>query len=1586
MCSLSAWLQLPGPRTKQRFCSVFLHPLLDVGQLALVSLRPLVGGGSYLRAIALVKASRALIYSLLLLSSLSVQAGGILQIRNGYFWDPATQDYFVPRGIAYQTWNPPVGANQTFEQFDYDFVEFKKMYANSVRAEFVWNEVEKSPGVLDWSKPDHMVAKAEELGLKLFILVGFQYAPSWFPDDLKAINDQGQRSVVLNYEHPEARRAYSNYIYQAASRYKNSSAIGGWIVGNEYAYFDLWEPDHHFLGYDPYTQASFRSYLAALYTNKITSLNSNWGTAYTGFTNIVMPTSYPSDRKSPAWFDLLEWRKKSIGDYVAIGALAAKKADPNHLRTYSMVGGIFSGDDALNTCEDAKTIVARCAAAGAPLDFWSINNYAWASMGSELRSADYGIAKYHQISGLPVMISETGHTSTETLFPGAAVRQGKAIQSQLWESALSGAIGVHLFHWSDRELFGGVFVREKGFGIVNQDRTLKTPAYQDTLEAFRRMENLNLSRLLGGSLDPKPDVQFFWPLASDMGWPRANQENAMLWGALRRAGYQPSLLDDAQFARGDYTNAPALLLSRCFQMNPGDLDRIATNVIPSGIHVHANADLPGQVDTYQKPNTNWISRMSSLFGLNVANAVPGYDLGVTYADYHGTLNLTGISNLGGLTNGYVDQHGTWKIWHGITANSGTTVVTHTGNNGSQPALPALQIKNLGPAKTAINTFALADTFNGTLPVSDEHLWDIRYTWVRAIYRSHFGITPMVDLSGPGAQYVLPDYRICRNGSILLAFLNEHTNTFTINISSTNLLLGKTIENLTTGGIVETNSDGLFSLTISGDEYVLLYAYSSTNGVDASLVNPNSNKIWITDAPTIVWPTGTNYTVNVGFQSRVVGANLVTAFERVMLPNKTYGQSLGMPVSLGQGTVPIAVPIPDADPNDVNYVSSLGGGQYVFHAWLEKNGLRLCETYLPVRLAWGVHPLNPLPSNLALGTTYSITLGWQELPSPDPTEYPLPLSRADLWEEFKGSTQFFNVVLELRSGTNIIASSAYLTSTGTDQHTFSIKIPTNASGPLTWTSYLQAVTNASVDLSDSFENRGTGDDQNWLSPWLSYSYAQNNNSTIYAQGVNDVASQGNQGAFMIVQNPPDPGDFSGFGLQYIYNRDWALPHDRRLWTNFTFSAQFKDAHPYRAILELQLKDGRGGLINFTKSYTPGTNLWDTISASIDQFTIPSYVGHFDSSRVRALVINIQMLDSNSVYQGSIDNIIFNGPETVPVATPNDFWDSFEDRPLGADPNLLAPWGTYIYSEKTNSTFLAQGVSSEGADGGQTAFLVTSNAVNPGTFAGYGMFYIFSNEFALPANRSLWTNYTFSYQFREKNNRHCLLEMQVKSSVNTWVEFSHVYTPGPDGWDTFTASLNQFTQPAGVPLFQSNHVQAIAINIRMLDNGAIYESLLDNVFFNSPDQPIPNNTRYAFYTSSNDSLVDTDRDGIPDIYETGTGIYVSPTNTGTNPNKADTDGDGIPDGAEIIAGTNPNLSSDVLKITSITRNPSGHRLIYWNAKTNRIYALDYFDGSPFTGMTWLPLENNTSLTTPTNGLFHAIDTNVASPLRLYRLQVH
>jgi hypothetical protein len=66
----------------------------------------------------------------------------------------------------------------------------------------------------------------------------------------------------------------------------------------------------------------------------------------------------------------------------------------------------------------------------------------------------------------------------------------------------------------------------------------------------------------------------------------------------------------------------------------------------------------------------------------------------------------------------------------------------------------------------------------------------------------------------------------------------------------------------------------------------------------------------------------------------------------------------------------------------------------------------------------------------------------------------------------------------------------------------------------------------------------------------------------------------------------------------------------------------------------------------------------------------------------------------------------------------------------------------------------------------------------------------------------------------------------------------------------------------------------------------------------------NVRVLRDTPPVDPSVDTDGDGLSDSVETNTGVYVSPSDTGTNPNNADTDGDGVNDGDEVSNGTDPN----------------------------------------------------------------------------------
>lgn len=82
----------------------------------------------------------------------------------------------------------------------------------------------------------------------------------------------------------------------------------------------------------------------------------------------------------------------------------------------------------------------------------------------------------------------------------------------------------------------------------------------------------------------------------------------------------------------------------------------------------------------------------------------------------------------------------------------------------------------------------------------------------------------------------------------------------------------------------------------------------------------------------------------------------------------------------------------------------------------------------------------------------------------------------------------------------------------------------------------------------------------------------------------------------------------------------------------------------------------------------------------------------------------------------------------------------------------------------------------------------------------------------------------------------------------------------------------------------------------DNGSV------NVNFGAAGDPdadgSPNSQE--FLRGTNPQVADTDNDGLKDGVETGTGTYVSTTNTGTDPLNPDTDSDGLKDGVE-----NPNL---------------------------------------------------------------------------------
>ena len=87
----------------------------------------------------------------------------------------------------------------------------------------------------------------------------------------------------------------------------------------------------------------------------------------------------------------------------------------------------------------------------------------------------------------------------------------------------------------------------------------------------------------------------------------------------------------------------------------------------------------------------------------------------------------------------------------------------------------------------------------------------------------------------------------------------------------------------------------------------------------------------------------------------------------------------------------------------------------------------------------------------------------------------------------------------------------------------------------------------------------------------------------------------------------------------------------------------------------------------------------------------------------------------------------------------------------------------------------------------------------------------------------------------------------------------------------------------------------------------KSLVDRIF----------SDRFEPGNGDPDCALDSDGDTLPDCAETGTGVFVDATDTGTSPTEADTDGDGLGDGEEVV-GTLDGLDLPALGVNPLRKD--------------------------------------------------------------------
>ncbi len=616
---------------------------------------------------------------------------GYIAMTNGYFYDTSTGKPYVNHGVAYQTWNRPLGVWQTNAQIDYDMDQFVKLGANSIRVDFVWEEIQLAgQGQFNWTNYDYLLKSAEQHGLHVFPLIGYQWPPAWFPDNYytmhpPALDSEGfyhtnyWQSDILRYEDPAVQTLYTNFIGNVCSRYATNKAVVAWIVGNEYGYLGLWSGILD--GYDPESIQAFQNYCQTNYST-IANVNATWGTSFGSFSNITMVNQYSAYGPPGAeWADMGQWRELSIAHFTSLGAEAARKADPNHMLSYSTVGMQWGEEDWRWHFESRQRITQQCSAVGAPLSFFSVNNYPWGELGHESEQGRWGVLYTKKTTGIPVMYSETGFTSTETLWPGMDEnQQGTLTADSLWEGLETGAIGTHVFSWMDRTY---IDTREQGFGIVTSNRRIK-PAYWAVQAAYQLMNQVGINTLLAGSTDRKPDVAFLWTDANDSQHNRYECEMQQMAGALERLGFEPSWMNLNDLASGAYTNYSVLILPRNLRVdnvitNTGGtamsvMDFIRTQVIPAGVNILASSDLPGNQDWHGHTLTNYVSELSSIFGIDATdvggNETPPRLGEFTEFDWK-PIDVTFTNTAtGAVSNNYDYQPQVWKYNDEINVTNG----------------------------------------------------------------------------------------------------------------------------------------------------------------------------------------------------------------------------------------------------------------------------------------------------------------------------------------------------------------------------------------------------------------------------------------------------------------------------------------------------------------------------------------------------------------------------------------------------------------------------------------------------------------------------------------------------------------------------------------------------------------------------------------------------------------------------------------------------------------------------------------------------------------------------------------------------
>ncbi|MDB2358158.1 hypothetical protein N9V86_03470, partial [Opitutales bacterium] len=148
----------------------------------------------------------------------------------------------------------------------------------------------------------------------------------------------------------------------------------------------------------------------------------------------------------------------------------------------------------------------------------------------------------------------------------------------------------------------------------------------------------------------------------------------------------------------------------------------------------------------------------------------------------------------------------------------------------------------------------------------------------------------------------------------------------------------------------------------------------------------------------------------------------------------------------------------------------------------------------------------------------------------------------------------------------------------------------------------------------------------------------------------------------------------------------------------------------------------------------------------------------------------------------------------------------------------------------------------------------------------------------------------------NSRELVFEYQP-GDANGWLELARLNLESGD-----FSGLNSYADQGNGELISTSQRMELYLEVEAEETTQVGDIRIGGIEIGSYTPP--------------PTPVDSDGDGLDDSVETNTGVYVSPSDTGTDPNKADSSGDGFTDGEVVSAGLSPVV--DYSSLLAIVRN--------------------------------------------------------------------